>query len=427
LIGAEEQNRPIVQSDKEIDVSEESLPLAGIRVIDFSRVLAGPYCTALLADLGAEVIKIEPPGGDDYRAVGPFSHGESGLFGALNRNKQSIVIDLKTDAGRTLAQTLCAWADVVVENFRPGVADKLGIGYAQLSETNPALVYASVSGFGQTGPYAHRPAYDIVMQAMCGLMDATGAPDGPPTMIGESVSDVVSGLFASWGVLAALLAREKSGRGTHVDVSMFDATLALSATLVARYAATGIAPVRTGNRHASSAPFGAYRAADGFFVVAVLNNRLFETFAQAIGAPQLASDPRFADDPSRCEHEADLRAVIEDWSRERPVDEVNAILDAARIPVAPIRNVQQALESAHAVHRGLLNDAPHSDGRTRRLPSQPVKFSAYASNRASCAPALGEHTDAILSKQLGMNMPQIKALREQGAFGSQQQKERDHA
>ncbi|SAL12331.1 CaiB/BaiF CoA transferase family protein [Caballeronia telluris] len=408
-------------------MSEDALPLAGIHVIDFSRVLAGPYCTALLADLGAEVIKIEPPDGDDYRAVGPFSDGESGLFGALNRNKQSIVIDLKTDAGRTLAQTLCAWADVVVENFRPGVADKLGIGHAQLSEVNPALVYASVSGFGQTGPHAHRPAYDIILQAMCGLMDATGSPDGPPTLVGESVSDVVSGLFASWGVLAALLAREKTGRGTHVDVSMFDATLALSATLVARYAATGIAPVRTGNRHASSAPFGAYRAADGFFVVAVLNNRLFDAFAQAIDAPQLASDPRFADDQSRCENEAALRDAIESWSRERSVEEVNAMLEAARIPVAPIRNVQQALESEHAAFRGLLSETPHASGRARRLPSQPVKFSGYAGNRVTRAPALGEHTDAILRDQLGMNASQIEALRRLGAFGNASQKERDHA
>jgi CoA:oxalate CoA-transferase len=398
-------------------VAHPDLPLAGIRVVDFSRVLAGPYCTALLADLGAEVIKIEPPGGDDYRAVGPFDGDESGLFAAMNRNKQSIVIDLKTDVGRSLAQSLCKGADVVVENFRPGVADKLGIGYAQLGDANPALVYASVSGFGQTGPNAHRPAYDIILQAMCGLMDATGTPDGPPTLVGESVSDVVSGLFASWGVLAALLSREKTGRGTHVDVSMFDATLSLSATLVARCVTTGIAPVRTGNRHPSSAPFGAYRAADGFFVVAVLNNRLFETFAHAIGQPHLLADARFSDDHSRCRNEADLRVAIETWSRDRSVEEVNAILEDARIPVAPIRNVQQALESDHAVFRGLLTATPHSDGRTLRLPSQPVKFSGYAANRVTRAPGLGEHTEAILGQRLGMSVERIVNLRALGAFG----------
>ena len=373
------------------------LPLAGLRVIDFSRVLAGPYCTALLGDLGAEVIKVEPPGGDDYRAVGPFSDCKSGLFSAMNRNKQSIVIDLKTDDGLAVARALCRGADVVVENFRPGVADKLGIGYAALRELNPPLVYASVSGFGQTGPESHRPAYDIILQAMCGLMDATGAPDGAPTMLGEAVSDAVSGLFASWGVLAALLAREKTGRGTHVDVSMFDATLSLSATLVARYAATGLAPRRVGNRHPSSAPFGAYRAADGFYVVAVLNNKLFQALADAIGQPAMAHDPRFADDETRCRFESDLRAMLENWSATRTVAEVNAVLGAAGIPVAPIRNVKEALESEHATHRRLLTEVPGTDGGTVRLPSQPVKFSAYGANRVTPAPALGQHTGAILA------------------------------
>ncbi len=396
---------------------DTNLPLEGLRVIDFSRVLAGPFCAALLGDLGADVIKIEPPAGDDYRAVGPFAaDGVSGLFAAMNRNKRSIVLDLKAEAGRELALALCADADVVVENFRPGVADKLGIGYAALSAVNPSLVYASVSGFGQTGPESHRPAYDIILQAMCGLMDATGSPEGPPTMIGESVSDVVSGLFASWGVLAALLAREKNGKGTHVDVSMFDATLGLSATLVARYAATGIAPRRVGNRHPSSAPFGAYRAADGFYVVAVLNGRLFASFAQAIDAPQLADDPRFASDASRCHHEADLRAVIETWSSTRTVDEVNRILGAAGIPVAPIRNLQQALDSEHAAHRGLLTDVPRDDGSVMRMPSQPVKFSAYGANCVSPAPALGEHAQALLQR-LGYDAQDLASLRERGAFG----------
>lgn len=392
------------------------LPLAGVRVVDFSRVLAGPFCTALLGDLGADIIKIEPPAGDDYRSVGPFADGESGLFAAMNRNKQSIVIDLKTDAGRELAQSLSVGADVVVENFRPGVAEKLGIGYAQLSERNPSLVYASVSGFGQTGPESYRPAYDIILQAMCGLMDATGSPDGTPTLVGESVSDVVSGLFASWGVLAALLAREKTGKGTHVDVSMFDATLSLSATLVARFAATGLAPKRVGNRHPSSAPFGAYRAADGFYVVAVLNNKLFETFAHAIGQPHLAADPRYASDDSRCRNEADLRASIEAWSSHHTVEQVNRILGAAGIPVAPIRNVQQALESDHAAFRGLLTEAPRHGRASIRLPSQPVKFSAYDANRMTAAPALGEHTERVL-QAMGLSDERIGELRANGALG----------
>lgn len=303
-----------------------------------------------------------------------------------------------------------------------------------MSAINPSLVYASVSGFGQTGPESHRPAYDIILQAMCGLMDATGSPDGPPTMIGESVSDVVSGLFASWGVLAALFAREKTGKGTHVDVSMFDATLGLSATLVARYAVTGLAPRRVGNRHPSSAPFGAYRAADGFYVVAVLNNKLFAAFAQAIGAPHLTEDPRFATDASRYAHEADLRATIDAWSSARSVEEVVAALGAAGIPVAPIRSLPEALESPHARHRGLLTNVQRDGRPATRLPSQPVKFSAYGVNRVTPAPGLGEHAAALL-QALGYDAQDIEALRVRGAFGASVptrndadcRQERDHA
>ncbi|WP_396332304.1 CaiB/BaiF CoA transferase family protein [Burkholderia anthina] len=392
------------------------LPLDGIRVIDFSRVLAGPLCSALLGDLGADVIKIEPPAGDDYRAIGPFANGESGLFGAMNRNKRSVVIDMKTSEGQALAQSLCAGADVVVENFRPGVADRLGIGYAMLSALNPALVYASVSGFGQTGPESRRPAYDIILQAMCGLMDATGAPDGEPTLVGDSVSDVVSGIFASWGVLAALVARDRTGQGTHVDVSMFDATMSLTAALVARYATTGIAPRRVGNRHPTSAPFGAYRAEDGHFVVAVLNNKLFGLLADTIGEPALVDDARFVSDTSRCEHEAALRAYIEQWAATRSVDEVNATLAAAGIPVAPIRNIRQALESEQARTRRLLVDTTAADGATIRLPAQPLKFSAYPDTRTTRAPQLGEHTHAVLARVLGLDDATIAALAKAGVI-----------
>ena len=394
-----------------------ALPLDGIRVIDFSRVLAGPLCSALLGDLGAEVIKIEPPGGDDYRAIGPFSGGESGLFSAMNRNKQSVVIDLKHDEGRALAQALCAKADVVVENFRPGVAERLGIGYTQLALHHPALVYASVSGFGQTGPESHRPAYDIILQAMCGLMDATGSADGAPTLVGDSVSDVVSGIFASWGVLAALLARERTGKGTHVDVAMFDATLSLTAAQVARYATTGIAPQRVGNRHPSSAPFGAYRAKGGYFVVAVLNNRLFERFARAIGQPGLLDDARFADDTARCENEAALRACIESWSESRSVEEVNARLSEAGIPVAPIQNISEALESEQARERGLLVEVPTDDGAAVRLPRQPVQFSTWPATRTTRAPRLGEHTLTVLQRHLGLDAARVAAMRAAGVLG----------
>jgi CoA:oxalate CoA-transferase len=313
-----------------------------------------------------------------------------------------------------LAQSLCAQSDVVVENFRPGVADRLGIGYETLSARHPELVYASVSGFGRTGPESHRPAYDIILQALCGLMDATGAPDGEPTLVGDSVSDVVSGIFASWGVLAALVARDRTGKGTHVDVSMFDATLSLTATLVARYATTGVTQQRVGNRHPSSAPFGAYRASNGHFVVAVLNSKLFGRLADAIGHPELADDPRFASDTSRCAHEAELRARIEQWAATRSVAEVNATLSDAGVPAAPIQNVQQALDSEHARTRGLLVDTVAADGSTVRVPAQPVKFSAYATTRTTRAPRIGEHTASVLEDLLGLDTTAIATLAASG-------------
>lgn len=394
-----------------------NLPLAGLRVVDFSRVLAGPFCTALLGDLGAEVVKIEPPQGDDYRAIGPMVEGESALFAAMNRNKKSVVLDLKNEHGLALAKELVRHADVVVENFRPGVADKLGIGYQALSALNASLIYASISGFGQSGPESHRPAYDIILQAMTGLMDATGFADGPPTMVGEAVSDVVSGLFGSWGILVALLARAKSGSGTHVDVAMFDATLSLAATLVSRYALTGITPQRVGNRHPLSAPFGVFRANDGFYVVAVLNDKLFANFAAAIGRPEIVTDPRFATDELRCRHEPALRGAIEAWSAALSIEQVNQQLSAAAIPVAPIWNVRDALESAQSVARKLLKPLDEAPLPGMRLPSQPIKFSAYDDNRVTRAPQLGEHTLPVFQDWLGIDVPGVADLHELGAFG----------
>jgi CoA:oxalate CoA-transferase len=276
-----------------------STPLDGIRILDFTRVLSGPLSTALLADLGAEVIKIEPPQGDDYRAIGPMQNGESALFTVMNRNKKSMVLDLKSPEAVALVHAMAAHADVVVENFRPGVAERLGIGAARLQALNPKLVVVSVSGFGQTGPLAHRPAYDIIVQAMSGLMEATGEPDGAPTLVGEAVSDVVAGLFASWATLAALLQAQRTGQGQHVDVAMFDTTLSFLATSMARYLFTGKPARRVGNRHPLSAPFGVYRAQDGHFALAVLNKKLFDALAGAMARPELASDPRFATDESR--------------------------------------------------------------------------------------------------------------------------------
>lgn len=374
-------------------MTQAGRPLDGVRVLDFTRVLAGPYCTALLADLGADVLKVEPPQGDDYRQIGPFrADGSSAIFAAVNRGKRSIVLDLATSEHREVALALAATADVVVENFRPGVAAKLGIGAEALRAANPRLIYASISGFGQDGPNAQRPAYDIVVQAMSGIMATTGDPDGPPTLLGEAVGDVVAGLFGSWSILAALYERERTGLGRQLDIAMLDAMMALQSLNVARYLALGHAPRRVGNRHPISAPFGAFAARDGQFVLAVLNPRLFRSLAGVVGRPDLVDDPRFATDALRFEHEAALRAAIEVWSGARTAAEAVAALMAAGVPAAEVQDTAAALASARSVLQAI--DQPGL-GRVM-APEQPVRFVGAPRGGAGPAPSLGQHTREAL-------------------------------
>ncbi len=391
--------------------------LVDVRILDFTRVLSGPFCTALLGDLGAEVIKVEPPQGDDYRDIGPMRNGQSALFNVVNRNKRGLVLDLKTPEAQALVHRMAAQVDVVVENFRPGVADRLGIGYEALAAVNPKLIYTSISGFGQDGPEARRPAYDIIIQAMSGLMQSTGFPDGPPTLVGEAVSDVVTGLFASWGTLAALHGRQQTGRGTHVDAAMLDSTLAFTVTAVARFLFTGRDVARVGNRHPLSAPFGVFQARDGYFVLAVLNNKLFAQLATTIGQPELATDVRFGSDEARSSNEPALRAHIESWSRQLGVTEVVERLGEAAVPAAPIWNVREALDSAQARHRGLLRDVTHPALPDLRLPHQPVRFSGWSEGPTHPAPSLGGDTRNVLRDVFGLTMEEVTALADSGAFG----------
>ncbi len=392
-------------------------PLDGLRILDFTRVLAGPLATALLADLGAEVIKVEPPQGDDYRAIGPLRNGESALFSVMNRNKKSLVLDLKRPESVALVRDLAAQVDVVIENFRPGVAEKLGIGHAALCGINPKLVYVSVSGFGQTGPYASRPAYDVIVQAMSGLMEATGEPDGAPTLVGEAVSDVVAGLFASWATLAAVHQTTRTGQGQHVDVAMFDTTLSFLATSVSRYLFTGRPARRVGNRHPLSAPFGVYKARDGHFALAVLNRKLFAALAQAMGRPELGLDESLATDEQRSAREPELRAAIEAWAGQHQVADVVAQIDAAGVPVAPIWDIGQALNSPQALARGLLQPVDDERLPGLRLPTQPVRFGGAAPGRATRAPAFGDHSRQVLTSLLGWGMGGLAELRVLGVFG----------
>jgi len=376
-------------------------PLSGIKVLDLSRVLAGPYCTALLADLGAEVIKLEPPTGDDYRHVGPFKNGESALFTLNNRGKKSIALDLKSPADLELAQALAARVDVVVENFRPGVAARLGLGAEALRKANPRLIYCSISGFGQEGPFKDLPAYDLVVQAMSGLMAATGEEGGAPLKTGESIADLIAGLFASWSIMAALVQRNATGQGATLDISMYDALFSMLTTSHAQHFYDGVLPGRVGNRHPLSTPFGCFRTSDGQVVIAVLNGGQFQRLAGLVGKPEIADDPRFATDSSRTEHEPALRALIEEWSGELTTEEAVAALSAQGLPTAPIWNIAQAANNEHAAARGLVSQLAHPVLGKAPVVGQPVRFDGAKPVAATAAPRLGGDMEAVL-KEFGL-------------------------
>lgn len=388
--------------------------LQGIRVLDFSRVLAGPYCTAMLADLGAEVIKVEPPAGDDQRYMGRMVSGESTNFVLNNRGKKSIRLDMKKAEGRQLAHALVAHCDIVVENFKPGVAAKLGIGYEAMKAIKSDIVYCSISGFGQNGPDSSRASYDVVAQAMSGLMSVTGERDGPPTLIGESVGDICAGMFASWAIMAALFDRQRSGQGRYIDVAMFDSLLSIQPTALAQYMCGGAVPTRVGNRHPMSSPFGAYEARDGYIVIAAANDKLFQAVANVIGQPGLPGDTRFASDTDRSRNDAELRPFIEAWSKHVSVSEAVKALTDLGVPAAPIQDIQQALDSEQAQARGVRTDVVHPVLGNYAVVQQPVHFSGMQRNQTSSAPMLGAHTDEVLSALLQLSPEQIEALRSQG-------------
>lgn len=379
-------------------------PLAGIRVLDLSRVLAGPYCTALLADLGAEIIKLEPPSGDDYRHVGPFLNGESALFTLNNRGKKSLVLDLKKPEDLAVARAIAERVDVVVENFRPGVAARLGLGADALRAANARLIYCSISGFGQSGPFRDLPAYDLVVQAMSGLMAGTGEEGGAPLKTGESIADLIAGLFASWSIMAALVQRDRTGKGASLDVAMYDALFSLLTTSHALHLYAGMLPQRVGNRHPLSTPFGCFATRDGQAVIAVLNGRQFSTLAALIGAPQAADDPRFSTDESRTAHEPALKALIEAWSRGLTTEEAVAALAGAGLPAAPIWDIAEAAASAHAAARGLVSHLPHPVLGLAPTVGQPVRFDGEKPVAAASAPRLGADLAAILM-ELGLEEP----------------------
>ena len=387
-------------------------PLTDLLVLDVTRVLAGPFAGMVLADLGAEVIKIErPDGGDDARAFGPFRNGVSAYFASVNRGKKSLTLDLKAPAGRDILLRLAEQADVVLENFRPGVMDRLGLGCEQLRERNPRLVYAACSGFGQTGPYRDRPAYDAVIQAMGGIMSITGEEGGPPVRVGASIADITAALCTVIGILGALHARERTGEGQLVDVAMLDCQVGILENAIARYFASGEAPGRLGTRHPSITPFQAFDTADGQVVVAVGNDRLWEQLCRLVGREELATDERFATNALRTEHYRELLPVLEGIFRAHPTDWWLAELEGAGIPSGPINTIDRLAEDPQVAARSMLQEVEDPAAGLLRMAGVPIKLSATPGAIAGPAPALGEHTDAILRARLHLDEATILRLR----------------
>ena len=370
--------------------------LKGLKILDLTRVMAGPFCTALLADLGAEVIKLEPPQGDDYRHIGPFVQGESALFTLMNRGKKSIVLDLKDADAQATARAIALQCDVVVENFRPGVASRLGLG-PELRDDKPSLIYASISGFGQTGPDAHLPAYDLVAQAMSGLMAATGEAGGKPLKVGESYGDLMAGLYASWAILAALHRRNATGEGSTIDVAMFDALFSLLPTSHALQFYANRTPTPVGNRHPLSTPFGCFACADGQAVIAVLGDRQWQALCGVIGS-DMGQDAALATDEGRTLQEPRIKAAIEEWTLPRPMADVVAALSAAGIPTAQVQSLAQAAASPHAQARELVSQMAHPVFGHSAIVGQPVRFDGAKPLSATSAPQLGADGPAILAK-----------------------------
>lgn len=372
-------------------------PLDGIRVLDLTRVLAGPFCAMLLGDMGAEVLKIEEPTrGDDTRAWGPFFGGWSSFFLGLNRSKKSVAIDLKETDGATALRSLISESDVLIENFRPGSLDALGFGYDAVSTMNPALVYCSISGYGQTGPKWNLPGYDAVIQGESGLMDVTGSPDGPPTRAGVAITDYLAGLYAMSGILLALRERDRSGQGQRVDISLLDAMTSALTLPALGYLHTGRAFGREGNRHHSLTPYEVLTVKDGLVVVAVGNPRLWTQFCAAIEAQDLEHDPRFATNDDRMTHRDTLDAELAKRVGQLSRDELIVRLRANTVPCGEVRTVAEALDDPQLTARDMVLDLPHPTLGTVQTLGNPIKLSRTPARIDRPPPALGEHTRDVL-------------------------------
>ena len=389
-------------------------PLKGVKILDLTWVLAGPFASMVLCDLGADVIKVERPGvGDVARYTAPIVNGESCYFFSVNRGKRSLTLDLKSERGRDIFLRLVEKADVVMENFTPGTMERLGLGYPTLQERNPRVVYAATSGFGQTGPDRFRPALDVVVQGMGGIMSITGEPDGPPVRPGASLGDITGGLFTAIGVLAALQERERSGRGQMIDVSMLDCQISILENAFVRYFATGEVPKPLGTRHPVATPFQAFPTKDGYIVLALswgVENQ-WELYCATIGRHDLIDDPRFDTPALRTEHHGELEPLLIEAMRKKTTAEWLREFDAIGLPCGPLNNIPQAAEQPQVKARGMLVEVEHPVIGKLPLPDTPVKLSRTPGGIRDASPALGEHTDAVLRDLLALSDDEIADLR----------------
>ena len=375
------------------------LPLEGIRVADFSRVLAGPYCTMMLGDLGADVVKIESPEGDDTRRWGPpYQGGESAYYLSCNRNKRGVVLDLRSEEGREWSHRLAVRSDVLVENFRPGSMKRWGLGYEQLAEENPGLVYCSISGYGRTGPDAELPGYDYVIQGAGGIMSITGEPYGTPTKVGVAIVDLTAGMFALSAILAALRVRDATGKGQKIDISLLDSHLAWLANVGSNYLLSGETPGRYGNGHANIVPYQTFKAKDGWLILAVGNDRQWGRFCGAVERPDLMSDERWATNDARVRNRDALVPLLEELFSGRSVEEWLALLKASEVPAGPVNTVDRALNDPQTVARGMVQEIEHPRIGPLRMVASPLHLEATPPVIRRHPPMLGEHTEEVLGE-----------------------------
>jgi len=392
--------------------------LEGIRVLDLSRALAGPYCTMMLGDMGAEIIKLEIPGtGDEARHYGPpFQEGESSYFLSVNRNKLSITLNLKDPRGKEIFRELAKKSDVLVENFRPGTMEELGLGYDSLKGLNPKLIYCAITGFGPKGPDSQRPGYDLIAQGMGGIMSVTGPIGGPPYRVGIAQADITAGMFAAYGIMVALFHRERSGQGQKVETSLFQSQIAQLTFQAGRFFATGESPRPQGNQHPLIAPYESFKTKDGHINIAVGNNALWSTFCKVMGLENYEKDPRFDTNPKRVQNRPALVEIIEERTVKFTTEELRKILDGAGIPNGPVWTVGEALTAPQTIALGMVQELEHPRAGRIKVTGIPVNLSSTPGSLRQPPPLLGQHTEEVLSKLLGMDPREIQELRQKGVI-----------